>query len=379
MNDQINVYVVKYSGRKNYYMCFDDPVTGKQEKRTTGTAKKKEAAKVAGAWQAELNAGTYTKTSRLTWQQFTDTYESEVYPKLSSSTQTIRDAVFNHVVRMLNPTHVYKVATTRMMAKFQTMLREEGFPDSTITAYLSHLRSVFNWAKRQGFIAQAPEFDMPKIANDALHRGRAITADEFGRLLVAVPKVRKRDADRWKYFLRGLWWSGLRLGEGLQLSWDTDQPFCIWIEPGKLPRFRIYSEAQKNRKSQFLPMAPEFWELVSSTPEDERTGPVLPIPNHHGEQLSLKRVSRNIGQIGREAMVKTGEDSYATAHDLRRAFGTRWAKLVKPLVLQKLMRHTKLETTMRFYANLDVDWTSEEVWNAKTDHSTAQSAESVAE
>jgi len=33
-------------------------------------------------------------------------------------------------------------------------------------------------------------------------------------------------------------------------------------------------------------------------------------------------------------------NKYASAHDLRRSFGTRWAKRVMPVVLQKLMRHS---------------------------------------
>jgi integrase len=40
---------------------------------------------------------------------------------------------------------------------------------------------------------------------------------------------------------------------------------------------------------------------------------------------------------------------YATAHDLRRAFGTRWSKRVMPATLQKLMQHASIETTMRYY------------------------------
>ena len=63
--------------------------------------------------------------------------------------------------------------------------------------------------------------------------------------------------DRWKCFLRGLWWSGRRLGEGLAQSWDTTEPFCIW-DRAEFPTFRIVGEAQKNRKCQFLPLAPDL-------------------------------------------------------------------------------------------------------------------------
>jgi integrase len=49
------------------------------------------------------------------------------------------------------------------------------------------------------------------------------------------------------------------------------------------------------------------------------------------------------------------EDQYATAHDLRRSFGTRWAKRVMPAVLKELMRHSSINTTMGYYVEQAAD------------------------
>jgi integrase len=51
--------------------------------------------------------------------------------------------------------------------------------------------------------------------------------------------------------------------------------------------------------------------------------------------------------------VNKAEEKFATAHDLRRAFGTRWAARVKPADLQKLMRHENIDTTMKYYVDED--------------------------
>ena len=53
---------------------------------------------------------------------------------------------------------------------------------------------------------------------------------------------------------------------------------------------------------------------------------------------------------------------FASAHDLRRAFGTRWAKRVMPAVLQRLMRHAEIGTTMKYYVTMDADSVADEVW-----------------
>jgi len=44
---------------------------------------------------------------------------------------------------------------------------------------------------------------------------------------------------------------------------------------------------------------------------------------------------------------------YASAHDLRRAFGERWAARLMPAQLKELMRHESIETTLRFYVGTD--------------------------
>ena len=53
---------------------------------------------------------------------------------------------------------------------------------------------------------------------------------------------------------------------------------------------------------------------------------------------------------------------FATAHDLRRAFGTRWAKKVMPAVLQRLMRHQSIGTTMKFYVGIEADDVAADLW-----------------
>ena len=50
-------------------------------------------------------------------------------------------------------------------------------------------------------------------------------------------------------------------------------------------------------------------------------------------------------------VIDKAAEQYATAHDLRRSFGSRWAKRVMPAVLKDLMRHSSINTTMTYYVN----------------------------
>jgi integrase len=207
-------------------------------------------------------------------------------------------------------------------------------------------------------------------------KGRPLSGEEFDRLIDAAGKVRKHDAPIWQRFLRGLWLSGLRLEEGLSLSWDRGAGFAVDLT-GRRPKFRIRAAAEKGNRDRVLPMTPDFAELLAETPEAERRGRVFKVNGLlSGQPITPKRVSRILTAIGKRAGVKvdqrakrdreTGEKvetvKYASAHDLRRSFGTRWAKRVMPAVLRQLMRHSSIETTMRYYVDLDADELADELW-----------------
>jgi|GEM_PF-1790003 len=49
---------------------------------------------------------------------------------------------------------------------------------------------------------------------------------------------------------------------------------------------------------------------------------------------------------------KDGAEKFASSHDIRRAFGTRWARIVPSGILQQLMRHSSVETTLKYYVNI---------------------------
>lgn len=76
------------------------------------------------------------------------------------------------------------------------------------------------------------------------------------------------------------------------------------------------------------------------------------------------RISEFIAVLGEKAeiVVNSATSKYASIHDLWRAFGTRWASRVKPTVLQLLMRHANIGTTMAFYVEQDAGEVAAELW-----------------
>ena len=160
-----------------------------------------------------------------------------------------------------------------------------------------------------------------------------------------------------------MWLSGLRLNESLTLSWDDNTDFYVDLT-GKHPRFRIWAEGQKSKEDEYLPMTPDFAQSLLETPEDARTGLVFKPLGKRGAVPTSDSVGRVVSAIGRKAnvVVDAAKDKCATAHDLRRSFGTRWSKHVKCATLQKLMRHEDIKTTMDYYVDQDAEDVADDLW-----------------
>jgi integrase len=165
--------------------------------------------------------------------------------------------------------------------------------------------------------------------------------------------------------MRGLWLSGLRLNEALNLYWDCDDRLRVDLS-GRRPMLWIPASLNKNGKQQLLPITPDFAAFLAETPEKQRRGRVF-----GGVTASRTDASRIIAAIGEAALVKiregSGETQFATAHDLRRSFGERWAARGMPHVLKELMRHETIDTTMKFYVGRNAERTADAVWAAHED------------
>lgn len=363
---RLHVTVVRYPDRPNLMMRYTDPVTGQHKARSTGTNNRREAERAAAKWEDELRAGRYKAKCNITWEEFRERYDAEKGATLAANTENATSTAFNHLERIVNPKHLAAL-TTEVMSRFQARLREEGMKATTISTHLRHLRAAFSWAVTLGLLAGVPDIHMPPRARgQTLMRGRPITEAEFERMLAMAAEVRPRDSAVWQHYLQGLWLSGLRLEESTVLSWDHESPFAVDLS-GRHPRFRVYAEAEKGRRDRLLPMTPDFAEYLLETPEDLRTGHVFKLCGLHiRRQMTSARVGRIVSDIGRRAgvLVNSADGKYATAHDLRRSFGTRWARRVLPATLRQLMRHSSIETTMRYYVDIDADDVADELWEA---------------
>ena len=379
MSEVIKVWVAKFGDRAHYQLQWRDPITSRLRTKSTrirrsGLARdRKVAERMAGELEVKLNAGEAVIPSRFLWQDFRARYEAEVVPGLAPRTGEKISSVFDRFEADINPRRLWDVDEKRLSAFVSNLRKGEGgrgrLAESTIAGHLAHLKAALNWAKLQKLVAHLPGFPRIKRAKMSkgakVMRGRPITTEEFERMLGKVEDVvGQAAADRWRFFLRGLWTSGLRLTESLELYWDQDDKLHPLLT-GKFPMLRIPADLEKGNKERLLPMAPEFAELLGGVPEAGRSGPVFNLERADGKpgRPAVDRVSKIVSSIGEKAKVRVDVKKTASAHDLRRAFGERWASRLMPAQLMELMRHETIETTLSYYVGRNAERTAAILWH----------------
>jgi integrase len=115
-------------------------------------------------------------------------------------------------------------------------------------------------------------------------------------------------------------------------------------------------------------MTPDFAEWLLRSPDAERKGRVFNPLMPSGQRANAERSGRMVALLGKlsRVLVDAASGKTASAHDLRRSFGTRWSKKVMPPVLMRLMRHQNIATTMTFYVGLDCDEIADGLWQSST-------------
>jgi len=381
----VKVTVTSFGPGRCLALRYRDPLSGKRVAESTGTRDPEEAAQIAHKREDELRTVGRTPA----WADFTIAYTDQVLSGLAVKTRSQVATVFRTVERRLPAVKRLSDLTAARLSCLAAEMRGDGRSQFTIRNYLAHLKAALRWAVDVGMLAAVPKF--PKIARvkGKKMKGRPITAEEFDRMLAAVASVvGEQSAKSWRLLLRGLWCSGFRLGEALNLTWDQPDKLRVVLTE-KRPLVEIPGAKQKSGKDQLWPMPPELWDLLSVVPESRRRGRVFklagvvnprsPWAGSRGGSIGhVDWVSHVVSRMGKKAGIKVESKQkrnpqtgvleewvkYASAHDLRRSFGVRWSKLLMPTQLRELMRHADISTTMQFYVGHNAQSTADAAWEA---------------
>src|SRR5262249_50888823 len=102
----------------------------------------------------------------------------------------------------------------------------------------------------------------------------------------------------------------------------------------------------KGVEDQWVPLDPELRKELEALPR--RGKKVFHfLDTRDGHPITVDGVGHRVADLAQKAGVRL------TMRSLRKGFGSRYAAKVSTHVLQRLMRHSNIKTTLDYYANLD--------------------------
>jgi integrase len=320
---------------------WTDPETAKRRSKSTATSDPAEAEQKRADLEYELNHGLHRLASDMPWPRFRQLFEAEYLTNLRPKTRERYADVLDLFENLARPGKLRSVGE-RSVSAFAAALRtkpthgRKGMAPSTIRVTLQFLRTALTWAARQKLLPAVPAFPAVRVPRK---KPQPVPAESFERILAAAP-----DAEMRTFLLAG-WLAGLRLSEAMCLSWGPaeDAPYL------DLARNRIVLPAEfaKAVEDQWVPVDPILRAALEALPGPHE-GRVFRFTSGRSERLiGLTGLSDRVIRLARRAGVRL------TMHSLRKGFGCRYAGRVPAQVLQKLMRHANITTTMSYYANVD--------------------------
>jgi integrase len=338
---RVRVWVQRFKDREHLVLQWLD-ATGKRKSRSAGTADPEVAKREAARLEVRLEEGLYRDPGKWTWEAFRQHFESEYVSGLRPRTRTKYGQVLDSFERLANPGRLASV-TERTVSAWVAALRKEpcrgrvGLMPSTIHVHLTFLHCALAWAASQKMLPAVPAFPAVKVPKK---RPQPVPAESFERLV-----GRAGDDLNMRAFVLCGWRAGLRLGEAHALEWERAD-VAPYLD---LDRDRIVLPAAmvKADEDQWLPLDGELRAALEALTPPPRSGRVFHFPTRAGTPAALATVSRRVVLLARKAGVRL------TMKTLRRGFGCYYAAREPAQVLQRLMRHANIKTTMDFYCNVD--------------------------
>ncbi|MFL5242374.1 MAG: tyrosine-type recombinase/integrase [Gemmataceae bacterium] len=336
MNDErIIVWLLNPNDRPFYKLEWREPGTNKRKSKSTKTGDKTTAERMRHDLESDLNNGRFQEKSKLLWSTFRTRYEQEKLVNVRENSRKKAAAVFDSFERLVAPGKLSRLDESTFSA-YTAKLRALKRRPATIHGHLSYLSAAMHWAVKMGLIAKMPYIELPRLPEP--EEIRTIILEEYERLIMSAP------TEWWRVFIATAWFTGMRRNEILALSWDKrDEPYLDL----DAKQINIPGDKQKNGKTSWLPLHPDLEEMFVNVRNKllakgvKTTGPIFPFANLPSQCSNLFK------GIAAKAGLDIG------LHDLRRSFASRYASQVPAPVLQRLMRHANITTTMKFYTKID--------------------------
>lgn len=321
-------------GKGNYSVQYTDPKTGKRKLKSTGTADKRAAFKVAEDLVKSDTDVTYVR-SKLSVSDLIDQYLTELQAK---NPRSKAHKTYRRVLSAL-PAGSLSSLEDRMDITRRVKRLTGDLSQRTARDYITRLKGFGVWIHDQGY-SDAPLLNwikLPKARESELKHVRGcLTQAELKRLLRTTEDSEVRGGltgEQRALLYQAAASTGLRLNELLSLTWSAIKPDHIVVP----------ATVTKNGKSARQPISSDLYELMI---KNKSTGRIWPASQWYQGSRELRKDQQDAGIPYRDE-----QGHYRDFHSLRSLYVTRLLNAGVPIHdVQRLARHSTPVLTLAVYA-----------------------------
>lgn len=316
-----------YESRKAWYV----EIGGKQILLAKGKANKAEAFEVFHRLMAE--GASPARRVDLSVEVMVDLFLSWADGKIEPVTHE------GYVRRLQSFVDVYGKSRAADLRPFHVSRWLEMHPawaDSTRFGYVTAIKRVYSWARKQGHLEVNPisEAERPAMGRRVL----VLSEEQYGRILAFTDKPRLR---RFRDLLIGLWETGCRPAELVTLTADR-----VHLDEG---RWVVLNKTRRKtgKPTRNVMLTPAALELSRRLLEEHQEGPVF--RNLRGRVWTRNAMACNFADI-RAAL---GYGHEVTAYSFRHRYATDGLLAGVPIAtVATMMGHTSTTMVMRHYSHV---------------------------
>jgi len=219
-----------------------------------------------------------------------------------------------------------KSFTANHITYWQNQILADGYAYETMRTYSRYVKIIFNYAIKLKLYDEINPVIVPKAREKKLLN---TMKDEHAKKIFKYLKKENTNLYQFVYFL---YLTGLRVNEALSLTWDNilfDKQLISMITFKDQKRPDIFP---LNIDNKLVPFLKSF---------EKKEGKLF------------EHTSGYLIKCFQKALKKCKLPKH-TLHDLRRTFATRYASILKPIELKTLMRHKNVDTTLKYYVEIDI-------------------------
>ena len=250
--------------------------------------------------------------------------------------------------------HTISDVTTPKLLKWREDVLARS-TDTTWNTYLRHMRALWRFAVEKGYTDTDP-FRELNWGKQKKKLKKTITQEQLRTIIAALsdPDCPLEPCWFWKYLVRFVYYTGIRRRQLTEIRWkDLD------LETQTL---HLSADGEKTGRARKIPLHQnlvqdllEYRDLMRERypafykPEGQLFNVTLFYDRYRGPEMTVDQVSGFFRRLSNHLGYRV------SAHMLRHTMATEIGKTGKLRVLQQILGHADIRTTMSFYLHPDMD------------------------